>query len=260
MQSPDGQSIYSTGVFKEIVPGERLVYTDSFADPSGNVVPGSYYGMGDDFPLELQVTVTFEALAGGKTRMTLRHAGMPAGDMGELAGAGWNESFDKFAVALTGRNPTMLTLPSDRSLALTRVYDAPRELVFRAYTDPQAIPQWYGPRGFTTVVDQMDVHPGGRWRFLQRDADGNEHAFRGEYREILPPERLVSTFEWEGLPGHISVETATFEEHNGQTRVIVVSVFDSVEDRDGMLQSGMESGAVDTCDRLEEYLHKEKTA
>jgi uncharacterized protein YndB with AHSA1/START domain len=102
MQSPefnDGRPIWSTGVYREIVPLERIVTTDSFADADGNVVPATHYGMGSDFPLEMLVTVTFEDLD-GKTKMTLRHEGLPAGEMLEGAGTGWNESFDKLAEAL----------------------------------------------------------------------------------------------------------------------------------------------------------------
>lgn len=96
MRSPDGQEFWSTGVYLEIVPLERLVYTDSFADAHGNVVSADHYGMAADFPLEMQVTITFEDYQ-GKTRMTLQHAGLPAGEMNDQTGAGWNESFDKLA-------------------------------------------------------------------------------------------------------------------------------------------------------------------
>jgi uncharacterized protein YndB with AHSA1/START domain len=99
MRSPEGQDFWSTGVYKEIVPLERIVYTDSFADAEGNVVPATHYGMSADFPLETLVTVTFEDFE-GKTKMTLKHIGIPAGQMKELAGAGWNESFDKLAESL----------------------------------------------------------------------------------------------------------------------------------------------------------------
>ncbi len=99
MRSPEGQDTWGTGTYREIVPSERLVFTDSFADEHGNVVPGSYYGMGDDFPLEMVVVVTFEDLA-GKTKMTLTHQGMPAGEDGDMSGAGWNQSFDKLAESL----------------------------------------------------------------------------------------------------------------------------------------------------------------
>jgi len=147
-----------------------------------------------------------------------------------------------------------VTTPSDREIVMTRVFDAPRELVFKAYTDSTLIPQWWGPRGFTTTVDQMDVRPGGVWRFVQRGPDGSEYAFNGVYREIAPPQRIVSTFEFEGMPGHVSVETLTLEEHTGKTKVTSMSLFQTVEDRDGMLQSGMEAGAAETYDRFAELL------
>lgn len=99
MLSPEGQDYWSTGIYREIVPLERIVYTDSFADEHGNPVPPSYYGMGDDWPAEFLITLTFEAQQ-GKTKFTLHHAGIPAGDMGEMANAGWNESFDKLAASL----------------------------------------------------------------------------------------------------------------------------------------------------------------
>ena len=99
MRSPDGQDFWSTGVYREIVPMKRLVCTDSFADPEGNVVPASYYGMASDFPQEMLVTITFEDLD-GKTKLTLRHSGMPGGDEGANAEIGWNQSLDKLAESL----------------------------------------------------------------------------------------------------------------------------------------------------------------
>jgi uncharacterized protein YndB with AHSA1/START domain len=146
-------------------------------------------------------------------------------------------------------------MPSDREIIMTRVFDAPRELVFKAYTDPQAIPQWWGPRIYTTRVDRMENWPGGEWRFVQHAADGNEFGFHGICREIVPPERLVSTFEFEGMPGHVVLNTATFEDLGGnRTRVTVTSLFETVEDCAGMRQSGMEQGAAESWDRLAEYL------
>lgn len=99
MRSPDGQDFWSTGIYREIVPLERIVYTDSFADKNGNVVPATYYGMSPDIPLECQVTLTFEE-HNGKTKMTLKHVGIPEGQMRDLAQAGWNQSFDKLAETL----------------------------------------------------------------------------------------------------------------------------------------------------------------
>jgi len=147
-----------------------------------------------------------------------------------------------------------VTTPSDREIRVERIFDAPRERVFAAYTDPDLVLQWYCPRDTTTTVDVMDVRPGGSWRFLIRDADGSESGFRGTYREVTPPERLVQTFEWEGMPGHVSVETATFEDLGERTKVTTVAIFHTPEERDGMLASGMESGMNETYARLDELL------
>jgi uncharacterized protein YndB with AHSA1/START domain len=149
---------------------------------------------------------------------------------------------------------TVVSTPSDREIASERVFDAPRDRVFAAYTDPQLIPHWWGPRRMSTTVDQMDVRPGGTWRFVHLDADGTEHGFRGVYREVTPPERIVQTFEWEGMPGHVAVETATFEDLGGRTRVRTISLFHTTEERDGMLDSGMEGGLTESHDRLAELL------
>jgi uncharacterized protein YndB with AHSA1/START domain len=151
--------------------------------------------------------------------------------------------------------PTVIpTTPTDREIRMERVFDAPRDLVFKVYTDPELIPEWWGLRDATTVVDRMDVRPGGGWRFVIRQADGSETAFRGTYREIIPPERIVQTFEWEGMPGHVAVETATFEDLGDRTKVITTSLFHTTEERDGMLESGMEGGANETYARLDELL------
>lgn len=99
MHRPDGHDYWTTGTYREVVPPERLVYTDSLADANGNVVPASHYGITGDWPRETIVTVTFEVV-GDRTRMTLRHAGLPAGEMSDMAGAGWNQSFDKLAASL----------------------------------------------------------------------------------------------------------------------------------------------------------------
>ncbi len=155
---------------------------------------------------------------------------------------------------------TKVTLPSDREILITREFDAPRDLVFKAMTDPNLIPRWWGPRGYKATVDKMDVRPGGSYRFVIRDPDGRESGFRGEYREVVPPERIVQTFEWEPMAGHISVETATFTEQEGRTLLTVRSLFSSKEDRDGMVQSGMEKGLRETHDRLSELLAELRAA
>ena len=147
-----------------------------------------------------------------------------------------------------------VTLPSDREILMTRIFDAPRELVFDAHATPEHVRRWWGKHGTTLPVCEMDFRPGGAYRFVQRAADGTEHGFRGEYRDITRPERLVYTFEYEGLPGHIAVETLTFSEANGKTTLTSRLEFATTGERDGMLRSGMEDGAAQAMDRLAAYL------
>jgi uncharacterized protein YndB with AHSA1/START domain len=148
-----------------------------------------------------------------------------------------------------------ITTPTEREIHVVREFDAPRDTVFALFVDPRYIPEWWGPRGTTTTVDVMDVRPGGSWRFEATDCDGNATAFRGTYREVTAPERIVQTFEWEGMPGHVSVETATFEDLGDErTRVTTSSIFHTVQERDGMLGSGMEGGLNETYQRLDELL------
>ena len=145
--------------------------------------------------------------------------------------------------------------PSQEQLHMTRVFNAPRELVFRAYTDPTLIPRWWGPRYLTTTVDKLEARSGGSWRFVQRDPDGNVYGFHGVYHELTAPERLVQTFEFEGEPGHVMLETMTFEDiGGGKCRVVVGGAFQSVADRDAMVASGMQEGANESNERLEELL------
>ena len=157
-------------------------------------------------------------------------------------------------MATARKSDLTITRVSDTELLLTREFDAPRELVFKAMTDPALISRWWGPRKYRTVVDTMDVRPGGQWRMRNIAADGGEHAFRGEFREVVPPERIVWTFEYEPLPGHISVETMMLTERDGRTVLTVRDQFASKEDLDGMVASGMESGARESYERLDDVL------
>jgi len=154
-------------------------------------------------------------------------------------------------------NITQLTAePGKQELFFTHTFDAPRELVFKMYTDPNLLPQWWGPRYLTTTVDCMEVRPGGQWRFIQRDPSGSEYGFHGVYHQVAAPERMIYTFEFEGMPGHVILETADFKEQDGQTVLTVQSVYQSVADRDGMIASGMEGGERESMERLTELLVK----
>jgi len=151
-------------------------------------------------------------------------------------------------------NALTVTTPSDQEIVMTRVFDAPRDLVFEAHSSCEHMSRWWGPRKYEIASCEMDFRPGGAWRIVHRGPDGEIQGFRGEFREIVRPERIVWTFEWEGMPGHISVDTLTLEERDGKTTLTATSVFDTALDRDGMIQSGMEEGAAETYDRLDEYL------
>jgi uncharacterized protein YndB with AHSA1/START domain len=156
------------------------------------------------------------------------------------------------------KNKTVITAePGKQELFITREFDAPRELVFRAHTDPDIYVRWLGPRDLSTTLETFEPVSGGRWRFMQKDNDGNEFGFHGVNHEVSAPERIISTFEFEGLPesGHVILETTKFEELPGaRTRVTTQSVYQSVQDRDGMVAAGMESGVVDGHERLDEIL------
>jgi uncharacterized protein YndB with AHSA1/START domain len=148
-----------------------------------------------------------------------------------------------------------LTMPSDRELVITAVLDAPRDLVFEATTRPEHVKRWWGPRRMTMTVCEIDLRPGGAWRYALRDnATGREDAWSGVYREIVPPERMVYSEGWEGMPGHEYLVTATLAEKDGKTTLTSRLQYKSVEDRDGHVQSGMESGMRESYDRLGEQL------
>jgi uncharacterized protein YndB with AHSA1/START domain len=157
-------------------------------------------------------------------------------------------------------NKTKITAEHGKQeLVITREFDAPRELVFKEYIDPELHIQWVGPRRLKMTLEKFEPTNGGSWRYIHRDKDGNEYAYHGVHHEVTQPVRIVRTFEFEGLPepGHVSLETATFEElPSGKTSVTAKAVFQSVADRDGMLQSGMEEGVNDSHDRLDEVLAK----
>ena len=157
-------------------------------------------------------------------------------------------------MATTTRDAATISLPSDRETVIEREFDAPRALVWEALTKPEHVRRWYGLRAHRMTVCEIDLRPGGRWRYAQETADGQEFAFSGEYREIEPPARLVSTEGWEAMPGHEYVSTVTLDEVDGRTKLRTHLVYQSQEDRDGHLQSGMEPGMNETFDRLAELL------
>jgi len=146
--------------------------------------------------------------------------------------------------------------PGSPLVTITRDFDAPRDLVFRAYTEPALLAQWLGPHGLSTTIERYDVRDGGKWRYVQTSPDRGSHAFHGVFHGDPTPEAIVQTFEYEGVPGHVKLDTVTFTEHDGKTRVRTVSSFQCVEDRDAMVAAGMEYGVREGNERLADLLAK----
>ncbi len=163
---------------------------------------------------------------------------------------------------MTTKNLTKITAePGAQELFITREFDAPRELVFKAHTDPKLYVQWLGPRGYTMFIEKFEPRNGGSYRFIHKNKEGAEFAFHGVYHEVAAPERIIGTFEFEGLleKGHVEFDTSKFEElPGGRSRLTIHAIYQSVEDRDGMIKSGMERGVTDGFDQLDELLEKLK--
>ena len=154
---------------------------------------------------------------------------------------------------MSAKNKTTVTAePGKQELFITREFDAPRELVFRAHTDPHLFVQWLGPRGYEMILETFAPVSGGEYRYIHKDNDGNEYCFHGTFHE-MSLEHMVQTFEFEGYAGHVSLDSMTLDELPGnRTRITIQSVFQSVSDRDGMIQNGMEKGVREGYERLDE--------
>ena len=156
------------------------------------------------------------------------------------------------------KNKTQLTIePGKQELFTSREFDAPRELVFKAFTDPKLVMKWLSPKRLKMKIDKFEAKSGGSWRYMHVDENGNEFAFHGVTHELLAPERIIQTFEFEGLPekGHVALETVRFEVLPGnRTRIVNQTLFQSVADRDGMVASGMEGGMNEAYENLDAML------
>ena len=158
---------------------------------------------------------------------------------------------------MASKNRIVVTAePGKQDVLITREFDAPRELVFKAHTDPQLYAEWLGPRGYDMVLETFEPYSGGRYRYVHKDPNGNEFAFHGVFHEISE-DLMIQTFEFEGLPekGHVTLDTMRLEALPGdRTRLTIQSLFQSIADRDGMVQSGMEQGMTEGYERLDELL------
>ena len=143
-------------------------------------------------------------------------------------------------------------------LVMERIFDAPRELVWKVMNDPERITNWWGPRGYTTTVEEMDLRPGGRWRWINHTTAGENAPFKGEYLEVVPPERIVRTeiFDVPGFDDKAAIDTLVLEDLGGRTKLTARTRFPSVEDLEGALSTGMVGGALETYDRLDEEIAK----
>jgi uncharacterized protein YndB with AHSA1/START domain len=149
--------------------------------------------------------------------------------------------------------PHVMTTPSDREIRVERIFNAKRERVWQAMTNPELVAKWWG-RGNKVVVERMELERGGHWRFVEHSEQGT-NGFEGRYSEVVPPERVVQTFEWDGMPGHVVLETVTLEDlGDGRTKLVNVSLFMTAADRDGMISAGMEGGMADSYAALDRLL------
>jgi uncharacterized protein YndB with AHSA1/START domain len=148
---------------------------------------------------------------------------------------------------------TKVTTPADREIRIERIFDAPRDRVWRAFTDPELLAQWWG-RGNKLVIEKFELERGGHWRFVEHGPEG-KHGFEGRFREVTPKDRVVQTFEWDGMPGYVIIETMELTDlGDGRTKILTVSLFHTTEERDGMLQSGMEEGLNQSYEALDRLL------
>lgn len=258
LHGPDGADYDNRIDYLELTPPERIVYRHGHDR--------------DDDPTAFLVTVTFADRAGA-TELTMRTVfptveqrdatiAFGAIELGHqtldrLAErlAALREAMDHRSNRVDPRDTLRFTLPSDTEIEIQRAFAAPRTLVFEVHTRCEHLAHWLGPRQLTMASCEIDFRPGGHYRYVQRGADGAEYAFRGEFREIVPPERIVQTFEYEAMPGVVSIETMTLEERNGLTYLTARSVYPSREARDALLANGgMEHGIRDSYERLDALL------
>jgi uncharacterized protein YndB with AHSA1/START domain len=261
MRSPDGVDYPIKGVFREIVRPERIVMTQDVSEH-----PAQWHDLvnpnrkkGDNNPAgELLTTVIFEEV-GGKTKLTVRTRFTSASirdamlKMGMTEG--WSQSLDRLTELLAAMDAT------DREIVISRVFDAPRELVWRAMTDPQHWVHWWGPRGFTTTIEEMDVRPGGAWKHVMHGPDGANYPNSSVFKEVMKPERIVYSHggHRENGPSVRCEATWTFDAMNAgsKTRVTIRMVFSSASERDRVVREfGAIDGGKQTLERLHEHLAK----
>lgn len=256
MRAPNGQDMWGKFTFREIAPPERLVFVVSFSDAEGGV---TRHPTSATWPLEVLTTLTFEE-KGGRTTLSMRGAPLGASDEErktfeagrESLRDGWNGTFDGLAEHLSKADTGS---EAEREIVIRRVLDAPPALVYQAWTDPERMSKWWGPRGFTTTVHSSDVRQGGVTRYTMHGPDGTDYANRSDYLEVEKGRRLVY---WHGGDGHDPSPpfhvTVTFEDRGGKTALTLRSLFASKAERDEKIRFGAVQGGNQSMDRLAEHL------
>jgi uncharacterized protein YndB with AHSA1/START domain len=233
----DGTELPFVGVYREIAEPERLVFT--FEDPQDRSDP------------DIEVATLTLAEIDGRTEMTFRQAGhLPEEEYGKLE-QGYGLFFDRLAAHLREVSTSSFLIDPDRPVVvMRRTFDAPSRMVFDALTRPDLFEHWYGPHEYAVVSAEADVRPGGAYRIVQRGPDGTLHGFRGEYRDVVPGERIVQTWAYEGVPDSVAIITSVLEERDGMTTLTETTEFPNLADRADNLAAGGERGALESWTRL----------
>ncbi|MBI2893748.1 MAG: SRPBCC domain-containing protein [Deltaproteobacteria bacterium] len=251
-RSPEGQEIWGKLVYREIVAPERIAFVVSFSDREGRTVRAPFDA---SWPLEVLSTLTL-AERGGKTTLTVRGVPINASEAERTAfergrasmQQGWTGTLGQLADLVEGDGAARAAARPE--VTLTRVLDAPRRVVFEAWARREQLQRWWGPRGFSLLVDEMSFRTGGAYRFIMRGPDGEDYPFHGEFREIATPERIVFGAVLEDLPGEELLTTVTFAEEGASTRLTVRQTVPSVEE----YARGQEQGWSESLDKLAELL------
>jgi uncharacterized protein YndB with AHSA1/START domain len=248
MRGPDGTIYPMGGTFHEVIEPERLVFTTTALNNASGTPQ-----------LKVQNVVTFSE-QNGKTTIVLRATVVRATDeaTGAVAGMeqGWSQSLERLTVLLQNFACAPEADTKDREITAMRIFNAPRELVFKLWTDPEHIVHWWGPAGFKNTIFEMDVRPGGRWRHIMHGPDGVDYKNESIYREVVEPERLV----YEHLSGPAFVSTVTFEDQGNKTKVSVQMLFETVELRRKTVEVfNAVEGLKQTLQRLADQLDLRRT-
>ena len=247
MVSPDGEELWLGGTYKEVVDNRRLVMTHVWDAKDGS--PSQ----------ETLVTVTFTAHGENQTKMHFRQENFKSAGSRDGHRGGWSQAFERLA-SLVESSSSSATLSGDREMTISRVFDAPRSLVFAAWMQPDHIGEWWGPNGFTTTTEQMDFRAGGEWVFTMHGPDGRDYPNEIRYREVEPPEKIV--YEHRGRKGFEEVTfsvTVRFAEEREKTRLTMTMTFPSAAARDHVVQTyGAPDGLTQTVARLAEYLGRQE--